>query len=305
MARKKRKKTRISFKRGSFRRKRKLNLSWLGPGLLRLSKIAAIAGFVIGIGLLLYYADKKYIRTNQSQETGKINLMKVPAWASQELIDKIIAIAGGTTFKLNDKSAGIVAENLKSAEWLENVSVQTTNHSLEVYASYRIPMAIINNDAGSFYVDADQVVLDYVPLPKLRLVEIKGVSMEPQTPRYGEVWKSGELAEALKIMKIIIKRDRDLPQNVKPLITEISSIDVSNYLGRKNRSQPHIILYSLDNTPIHWGAEIGQGQKYLESSDEQKLAKLYYYYEQEGTLSSKNKVKFINLRDQQDVIPLP
>ena len=141
-------------------------------------------------------------------------------------------------------------------------------------------------------------------MPMLFIVEIKNVSSDSQTPRYGEVWKCDEVAAALQIIEKIRQMDNTL-KGIKPLISEIASIDVSNYKGRKNRSQPHIILYSHDNTPIHWGAEIGGWQKELESSDAQKLAKLYAYYEQEGTLNSGKKVNFINLRDPQDKIPLP
>ncbi len=297
-----RKQNRISFKQGSFRRKKKLNFRWLGPSLLRLLKITFIAGFVVAIGMLLHYADKTYIRPVQSHETGPLVLKNIPPWVNQELIDKIVAIAGGSTFQLNENAARIVAENLKSAAWLDNVSVQTTNDSIQVHASYRIPVAIIKSGQTEFYVDANQVVLDYVPMPQLLLVEIKGLSLEPQTPHYGQVWQNNALAAALKILDKIYQMDKTLKER-KPLITELSSIDVSNYQGKKSKSRPHIILYSKDNTEIQWGAEIGAYKNELESSDEQKLAKLYHYYEEFGTLSG--GVKYIDLRDRQDKIPLP
>jgi len=62
-------------------------------------------------------------------------------------------------------------------------------------------------------------------------------------------------------------------------------------------------LYAKDNTEIIWGAEVGKWQRYLESTDEQKLANLYSYYKEYGTLL--NSAKYINLRDPQDNIPLP
>jgi len=62
-------------------------------------------------------------------------------------------------------------------------------------------------------------------------------------------------------------------------------------------------LYAKDNTEIIWGAEVGKWQRYLESTDEDKLAKLYSYYKEYGTLL--NVAKYINLRDPQDNIPLP
>ena len=63
------------------------------------------------------------------------------------------------------------------------------------------------------------------------------------------------------------------------------------------------MLYAKDNTPIMWGAAVGKWQQHLESTDEQKLAKLYGYYREFGKLSG--GTKFINLRDPKDNIPLP
>lgn len=306
MARKKRKQTRISFKRGFFGRKKKLNFDWLGPGLWKISKIIVPVCFFAVLGFLLYRLDKNYIRPVTSHQTGLLVLKDVPAWASQELKDKIVASAGGSVFQLNENAARIVAENLKSVAWLDNISVQTTSDSIQVFAGYRMPVAIIKSGQTPFYVDANQVVLDYVPLPKLLLVEIKGVSLDVEIPRYGHIWKSGDLAAALEILGKINQMDRDrIIKGGKPLVSEISSIDVSNYRGRKSSGRPHIILYSRDNTPIHWGAEVGAWQKYLESPDEQKLAKLYTYYDQEGTLNANSKVKYIDLCNPKDTIPLP
>ena len=51
------------------------------------------------------------------------------------------------------------------------------------------------------------------------------------------------------------------------------------------------------------GAAVGKWQQHLESTDEQKLAKLYAYYKEFGTLSG--GAKYINLRDPKHNIPLP
>ena len=89
----------------------------------------------------------------------------------------------------------------------------------------------------------------------------------------------------------------------KPLLSEIDRIDVSNFNGRQDGRKPHIVLYAKDNTEIMWGAAVGKWQQHLESTDEQKLAKLYGYYKDFGTLSG--RAKYINLRDPKDKIPLP
>ena len=254
--------------------------------------------------MLLIYLDKNYIRPPQSNETGIIGLMKVPDWASDELKEKIVLEAGGPMVKLDENTANTVAESLRSVSWIHNITVQTTTDSVQVYASYRKPVAVIQSGQIKFYIDSEQVVLDYVPMPDLKIVEIKGIMLENDELRLGQRWERDDLAAGIKILGEIYQMSMtETPKN--PLIDEIASIDLSNYQGRRNKSKPHIVLYSTDNTEIQWGAEFGAGTLYFESPDYQKLAKLFSYYDQEGTLNGGSKIKFINLRDPQDKIPLP
>lgn len=304
MVRKNRKQNRVSLKKGFFGRGKNLNLDWVGPILLRLLKITFIAALIVGIGISLYHIDKTYIRVAQSNETGEL-LLDMPQWVrdSDELQRKIKEKAGGREFRLDEQTAAVVKKNLQSMAWLDNITIQTKSDGIYVRADYRMPVAMIQSGDTKFYIDTNQIVLDYVPLPKLLIVEIKlGNSSNSKTPVYGEVWKRPDITAALRIIEKIRWMDKELK---KTLLSEIASIDVSNYHGAKSRSNPEIVLYSLDNTPIHWGVEIGEWQKAMESTDAQKLAKLYAYYDQEKTLSSGQKVNFINLRDPQVKIPQP
>jgi hypothetical protein len=110
------------------------------------------------------------------------------------------------------------------------------------------------------------------------------------------------LAAAVTILGKLEQMDATVAPE-KPLLYEIDSIDVSNFEGRKNRREPHIVLYTKDSTEIIWGAEFGTWQRYLEAPDDEKLAKLYSYYEEFGTLLG--GAKYINLRDPQETIPRP
>jgi hypothetical protein len=270
---KKNKKKRISFRPGSLRAKKKQKPGRLGPSLIRFLKISSIACAVVAIGLILYFAEK-YVKSTKPVKTGPVVLMNAPQWVGEHLKAKILTSVGGRTFRLDEDAAQLVGDNLESIAWLHDVKALTTDKSIQVHATFRKPIAIVKSGLSPFYVDAEQVVLDYVPMPHLFIVQIRGLN----------------------------KRDKTLaPQ--KPLLHEIAIIDVSNYNGRQDKRQPHIIFYTKDNTTIIWGAELGTWQKYLESTDEQKLAKLYGYYKEKGTLSG--GVKYINLRDPRDNIPLP
>ena len=111
-----------------------------------------------------------------------------------------------------------------------------------------------------------------------------------------------DLAAAVDVLKLLWRMDEEVTPD-KSLLWEIEVIDVSNFKGREDTRFPHIVLYATDNTEIVWGAEIGTWQRHLEATDEQKIAKLYGYYEEYGSLSG--GVKYINLRDPQDNVPLP
>jgi len=101
----------------------------------------------------------------------------------------------------------------------------------------------------------------------------------PRVPSAGEVWKRDDLAAAVDILDMLDRMDK-LVTPRKPLLYEIDRIDVTNFEGRHNKRAPHIRLYTKDNIEIIWGAEYGKWQRYLEVTDEEKLAKLYSYYKE-------------------------
>jgi hypothetical protein len=139
-------------------------------------------------------------------------------------------------------------------------------------------------------------------MPNLPIVRIEGLSAAAEMPPPGEIWQSDDLAAAVTILAKLDQMDKSVTPG-KPLLYEIDRIDVSNFTGRKNSRLPHIVLYTKDDTEILWGAEFGKWQRYLEATDEEKLAKLYAYYKEYGSLLG--GVKYINLRDPQDNIPQP
>ncbi|MHC4632963.1 MAG: cell division protein FtsQ/DivIB [Planctomycetota bacterium] len=306
MARKKRKKgktKRISFRTGSLRKKKKQETGWFGPRLINILKvlvvICVLAGIVVGIVFLEKYVKKT---VPGPQESVSLELANVPEWVSEELQAKILAAAGGQAFRLDEDAAQLVAENLASAVWLDEVKVQTKHDRLRIEGQWRRPLALVKSGLHKFYVDTELVVLDFVPVPRLPIVTITGLSLVTKTPPPGKVWQRDDLAAAVTILDQLSQMDKFITPD-KPLLSEIDSINVSNFEGRADARFPHIVLYAKDNTEITWGAEVGKWQRYLESTDEEKLAKLYSYYKEHGTLLG--SAKYINLRDPQDNIPLP
>ncbi len=303
MARKKktkRKTKRISLKLSTPKRKKQRKITYKSSltGILKVSAVVCV--FVIG-GASFYFAER-YVKSAKPAESGPLELVNAPEWVSGELKAKIRTAAGGKTFKLDEEVAQTVAENLASVAWLNEVKVQTTHERLLVKARWRKPMALVKLGLQSFYVDAELVVLDFVPMPNLPIVRIEGLSVTTRVPPPGKVWQSDELAAAVTILAKLDQMDKSVTPD-KPLLYEIDRIDISNFNGRENSRFPHIVLYTKDNTEIIWGAEFGTWQRHLEAPDEEKLAKLYAYYKEYGSLSG--GVKYINLRDPQDNISQP
>ncbi len=308
--RRKKSKAKIAFFSFGFLNKKKKKTkqaSWVGPTLISIVKVLAVVCFLAAIAVGLLYLEDFVKDTARSSETKVyLELADVPAWVGDQLQDKVIAVAGGDdgAIRFDEQAARTVRRNIEQQfAWLDDVTVQAGQDVLRIEGRWRKPLALIRSGVDQeHYVDVERVVLDFVPMPNLPIVEVAGLLMEPEMPLPGDVWRCDDLSAAITILDRMGQMDRSFTPD-KPLLFEISCIDMSNFGGRKDSTQPHIVLYTKDNIEITWGAEWGKWQQYLESTDEEKLAKLYGYYKQYGTLSV--GVKYINLRDPQDKIPLP
>ena len=303
---------RISLRGGTSKRKnRRKKDSHLG--LIRILKVFAVGciSAAIGIGFVFviwigFTSLDEYVKKNVPvwENVASLKLMDAPLWVNESLEKKIRAAAAPRgDFIPNEESARIVQKNIsQTVAWLVDVKVQTTHDSIQITGRWRRPLALVKSGLNKFYVDSEMVVLDFVPLPNLPIVRVEGLPLILRTPPAGKVWFRDDLAAAVAILARLERMDNIVTPD-KPLLFEIAGIDVSNFKGREKQSFPHIVLYTKDNTEIIWGAEVGAWQQYLESTDEQKLAKLYEYYRKNGSLSG--GVKYINLKDPQDNIPLP
>ncbi len=267
-------------------------------------KVVAVLVFLAASGAFLRYAEA-YVKTISPAAEGPLVLVGVPEWVKGDLRERVAQVAGGTRFPLTEETAAVLARNVAPMAWLDNVDVQVTHNSVRVKARYRKPIARIEipEDHSKIYIDTDLVVLDYMPMPHLPIVELKGVSLN-WVPLPGQVFDQQDVAAGVALALLLHRMDVEvMPKN--PLLEHIANIDVRNFNGRKNGREPHIVLRSKDDTQIIWGAEIGEWTKHLEATDEQKLAKLYAYYRDYGSLSAGAKYIYINLRDPQDKVPKP
>jgi hypothetical protein len=293
---------------GSGRRKRKAG-AWRRQ-ITAVSMITAVILAVVcvfaGLGAGFMFLEQ-YVKNAvpTQRKIGSIELLGVPSWVNNELEKKICtaARAGTEDLTLSEDTARLVHNSLvHNVAWLDRVRVQTTNNSIRIRTLWRRPLGLVISGPRRLYVDKDLVVMDFVPVAGLTVAEVTGIAGTAQAPAPGQVWRKDDLAAAIDILARLERMDGLLTPD-KPLLYEIESIDVSNFNGRQSSRDSHIVLYSKDKTEIIWGAEIGTWQHHLEATDEEKLAKLYAYYKESGTLL--NGAKYVNLRDPQQTIPLP
>ncbi len=264
--------------------------------------IFVVAGIVIGFVYLEKYVKKA---VPISQSTAVLELVNPPDWVNEQLKQQIYAAAtaGGEDLKLDEDLAKSVQKNIETfTSWLDEVSVQTTSEAVRIRGQWRKPLALVILGPRKFYVDEELVVLDFVTIDTLPIVEITGILPPSQMPPAGKIWQKDDLAAAVVILERLSVRD-ELETESNSLLFEIARIDVSNFSGRQNSRSAHIILYTTDDRLIIWGAEIGKSQRYLEATDEQKIARLFSYYKEKGTL--RGGVKYIDLKEPQQIIPLP
>jgi hypothetical protein len=279
--------------------KKRATRGWNWVGIL---KVIVIVCLLAASGAFLRYAEG-YMKSTGSAQDGSLILVGVPDWVNWDLKARVAAVAGGTRFPLTDETAEVLARHLAPMSWLDDVRIQVAHDSVRVKARWRKPVALIEiwEDASQIYVDEDLVVMDYMSMPHLPIVEITGVDLGV-VPLPGQVFDQNDLAAAVTLIVLLQRMDARYTGD-NPLLDHIAGIDVSNFRGRRNRREPHVVLRTKDDTQIIWGAEIGEWAKYLEAKDEQKLAKLYTYYKEHGSLSA--GAKYINLRDPQDRVPQP
>jgi hypothetical protein len=242
---------------------------------------------------------------NFGKQPLRLELVNVPDWVSPALQQEILATAGkgGVKFSLNETIARQVGDNLQTFAWLYNTQVSIGAESIVVKANYRVPVAMVRAEDKQYYIDSQLMVLDYIPLNKLTIVEITGVSSHLLTSRsVGTKWQSDDVAAAVELIELLDKMDKQVEPN-KPLLAELKSIDMSNFNGRRSTSQAHIVFYAKDGTEIRWGAQKGQWHKNLEARDEEKLAILYNTYKELGTIQVRaaQKGSFIDLTRPQNL----
>ncbi|UCC22735.1 MAG: hypothetical protein JSW23_01305, partial [Planctomycetota bacterium] len=242
----KRKGKKVSFKLGASKKKKKVKTTE-GPSLKSILRVVELI-CVIAAATFIFYFLEKYVRTVKPVHRAALELVDVPEWVNEALQERIYqaAVAYGETIEVDETAARTVQQNIEElVRWVDDVRVLTTHDRLLIAARWRRPVALVEWPGQTCYVDSELVALDFVPMPDLAIVKVVGLTGAGEGPEPGQVWRRGYLAAAVTILGKLEQMDATVTPE-RPLLNEIGSIDVSNFEGRKNRRQPHIVLYTKD-----------------------------------------------------------
>jgi hypothetical protein len=169
-----------------------------------------------------------------------------------------------------------LADAIGKVPWVESLSWvrRRPQGRFEVSASYRQPLALVQNGSDFVLVDRDGVRLPgtYMYHPAWKLVQ--GISSP--APLSGKKWQAPDLAAGLEVLKTI---------QSEPFAAQISAVLVENFDGRKNPRGVRIEL-ATDRAAgrIAWGSP--PGAEVEENSVAQKLRILRENFRRTGRVDA-------------------
>ncbi|MCP4709687.1 MAG: hypothetical protein GY869_13760 [Planctomycetes bacterium] len=256
---------------------------------------------VLGLNYLEHYvkALPQYNEVSLSVE-----LLDPPNWTSEDLIDEVCLSAGLRMDdvlldeELTDRLMANLLDQNKSP-WIKHVRQVRKQYDGKVIidCELRRPIAMIHQGTRVCYIDAEGVVLPAAPLEGRdnHIVRVQGI--DTKLPREGEPVNSEPLMDGIEVLALIRGTDEKLKREER-LWHELAVIDVSNWEGQDNPANPHLMLYTHNNTEIRWGAAVGRSQPYYEATYDAKLSMLYRNHRLQKSLDVYEYVDLRNRRQE-------
>ncbi|MHC4105892.1 MAG: hypothetical protein ACYSR9_13200, partial [Planctomycetota bacterium] len=177
---------RISFKAGASKKKKTKHRLRLITSLISSFKISIMVCILGSTAIGLIYLDRYRIKTAPPQEGQfSLELAADDTWVNDELRQKVLDAGSADLedLRIDENAAATVHQNINSqVAWLDDLKVKATHNALRIEGRWRKPMGLIKIGRHSFYVDAEQVVLDFIQISTLPIVEITGLPTTRKMP---------------------------------------------------------------------------------------------------------------------------
>ncbi len=235
----------------------------------------------------------------QRGTTLTVKMVNQPSWASTELVQQVCFSTGIRCDDdlMNDTLTQNWAANLRGNPWVRQVNLirKCYDGLVEIDCELRRPVASIRQQNKRYYLDAEGVVLEHLPLADItdagHVVELTGAVRA--LPGVGQIVQADQIVAGLQVLVMIKEVDDHLPVRER-LWSELALLDVSNYEGRIDRAASHLTIYTHHNTEVRWGAAINRSRPYAEASEKNKLMQLYQSH---AMYNSLDQFEYVDLRD--------
>jgi hypothetical protein len=259
------------------------------------SLVAVIIGGACATGF--NYA-RQYVEQRAARPTAApvIVFTHKPAWMSERVARQLAASFRPAQAKsvFDHDLLVSVSQALKASPWIaqlgqvRRVYREGPGDTLEVDCDFRAPMALARFESDYWFVDAHGVKLperfgaDDVALivygadgsTNIRVIE--GIRHAPPKEA-GQKWAGDDLAAGLELVCRLYD---------EPCAREIVKVDVSNFRGRVDAREAHIVLVTKYNTEVRWGRPWTASDSFIEVPPERKLAQMRSVMAQYGRVDA-------------------
>lgn len=251
-----------------FRRQVTLNLSVL---------LVLLVGVAVGYSYLRGYVDHKLTFPS---DPPRVVLKNRPAWMTDFLAEQIInTVRPPVPHSAFDQRALMTAyETLRANPWIKSVNQvrraygQRPGDTMEIDCVYRAPAALVQWGEYFSLVDAEGVKLPeqfkaqdlrkimYAANGKVNIRLIQGVQRPPA--EVGRKWIGEDLTAGIEMLQLLAG---------KAYAEDLLRIDVSNFGGRVDPKEAHLVLYTRDGSEVRWGRPAAARDAFVEVRWDRKL----------------------------------
>ncbi|UCD27971.1 MAG: hypothetical protein JSV03_12835 [Planctomycetota bacterium] len=242
------------------------------PLISALSLVVVIALAIVGLELLVDYIYAQ----SEGGDVIKIELVNAPDWViREEWRPRILStIELPSDQQLSDgELIRLIADQMSSSGWVSRLNrvSQDMKGTIHIDCDYRRPIAMVLVDG--VYVPVDRAgyrlpeVYDFVA-EDAGWIRIFGVQSD--LPDIGALFVEDDSQAAVRLASLIF----DCGSGIS---NRISGIDVSNFRGRRDKRENHIVLRARGGGVIEWGSAIGE--EIEEPTAMEKIRNIAVYFE--------------------------
>ena len=267
-------------------------------------KLALHAAGVVAFATLLFYGfsyARKYADAHGTTPATppKVVFVDPPAWMNAQLRERLEKVATPAVARssLDGSLVQEVAATLSAEPWVKKVKQvrleygESAGDTLRVECDFRAPIALVQDDAWFWMVDADGVklperfmkgelakVANGEGLLGMTLRVITGVH-EP-APQAGEHWKGDDLAAGLELAKLF--HDKTYLNDIAMI--DVGAVDPPGVAEGRRRNE--VTLVTKYNTQVRWGEPMARAAFSVDVPVGQKLMTLERLWKEYGRLDA-------------------